>query len=99
MLLRGIGGRWSRSLFGIGAAALVLAAYSSGVPGVFLLMLVGFPAAVGGLVLYFDYGWRRAVLAAVATFALVLVVGAIDTALGPGRYGGGGGMPPPASAR
>ena len=98
MLLRGIARRWSPSLFGIGGAALVLVAYSSGLPGVLFLMLVGFPAAVGGLVLYFEYGWRRAVLAALAAFVLVVVVGAIDTALGPAESGGGG-MPPPASAR
>jgi hypothetical protein len=97
MLVRGIARQWWPSFFGIGGAVLVLAVCSSGPAGVLLMMLVGFPAAVGGLVLYFEYGWRRAVLAAGATLALVLVLGAIDKALGPGNSGGG--MPPPASAR
>jgi hypothetical protein len=98
MFLRGIARRSSPSVFAIGVAALALFAYSSGPPGAWLLLVVGWPAAIGGLVLYFEYGWRRAVMAALATCVLVLALGAVDKTLGhPGNSGGG--MPPPASAR
>jgi hypothetical protein len=60
--------------------------------------LILFPATVGGLFLYFGYGWRRALWAAAATFVFLFALGAIDTALGPGLSGGGG-MPAPAGAR
>jgi hypothetical protein len=98
MFLRGIVGRRSPSFYAIGGAALFLVAYSSGPVGTAVLLLVGFPAAIGGLALYFGYEWRRAVLVAAATLALLLVSASIDKALGPGTNGGGG-MPPPASAR
>jgi hypothetical protein len=98
MFFRGIARRRSPSFFAIGGAVLFLVAYSSGPAGAVLLLLVGFPAAIGGLALYFGYGWRRAALAAAATLALLLVSASIDKALGPGTNGGGG-MPPPASAR
>jgi hypothetical protein len=98
MLIRGIARRRSPSLFAIVGAALFLVAYSSGPAGAVVLLLVGLPAAIGGLALYFGCGLRRAVLSAAAILALILVLASIDKALGPGTNGGGG-MPPPASAR
>jgi hypothetical protein len=98
MFVRGIARRWSPSLFAIVGAALFLVAYSSGPAGAVVLLLVGLPAAIGGLALYFGCGWRRAVLSAAAILALILVLASIDEALGPGTNGGGG-MLPPASAR
>jgi hypothetical protein len=98
MFLRGIARRGSPSFFAIGGAALFFVAYLSGPAGAVVLVLVGFLAAIGGLALYFGYEWRRAVLAAAATLAFILVLVSIDRALGPGTNGGGG-MPPPASAR
>jgi hypothetical protein len=79
------------------ALALALAAYSAGVAGAILLLLFGFPILVGGLVAYFEYGWRRAAVAGIATFALMLALGALNGALGDRTNGGG--TPPPAATR